>query len=128
MITATVTFHRNSDRHIDAYGISLHRDMRKTYAIASVFLDEPLGVNDAVRDAMATAAIISRDNTCDVLVIGSEKPFKHPASRARFEKSVVSVRARMQFSYNPPRKKDSQRYARDAAIRKTTIIEKFEEE
>lgn len=74
-LRAYVSIHRNEDKRAAAYGVTLRLD-DADYAVASVYMDEPTSVNEAVRRALSWITSMRRHDGELIAVYGKEAAFQ----------------------------------------------------
>jgi hypothetical protein len=125
MIRAVVALHSNKDRLIDAYGIAFRDEANEPYAIASVYLDEPLTVNNGLRAAIAKVAEMLQDTHREAIVLSRERVALYPNRREAFTRPITSMKLTLKFANTRQAYKEALMLAEDAASRQTTITEVF---
>lgn len=118
-----LSLHREEgSKLIRSYGLAIIYD-GEYYAIASVYLDDPLKKSDAIRIAIGHAVNLKREGTEIVVVYSRETEFKYVKNQYRFAQGIITTKVSLQ--YLPPNAgtRGAWELSQDAYRRKSTIEE-----
>lgn len=124
VVMAFTSYLRDDNGKICAYGVSMYAE-KEWCGLASVYLDEPVGVLEAVRRSISDAARLKPDGTTDIIAFGSEAAFQYWKMHERVSGHIIGTRITLRHRKPDIGMMNARTLALDAASRGSTIYEKF---